>query len=109
MINSLSTQLHEDERRLLIEWVKDFPVKNCKALIVKEKVPLGDHYHKNKEEIFYLLCGAGEVILDGISTPLVFNDIVHVKRGVRHTFLLESGSILLEAGTEPFDPTDDYK
>lgn len=109
MLNSLPVHIHEDNRRKLIEYVADMPIRTCKALVVKEDTVLGDHYHKLKDEIFYLLKGSGTVTLDGVTSPFNENDIVHAKAGVKHTFNLLEGSILLEAGTEPFDATDDYK
>lgn len=109
MINSLPTHKHSDDRRILIEWIKDFPVRTCKALIIKKDCMLGDHYHKNKDEIFYLLYGSGEVTLNGETEKLKEGDIVFAGRGIKHTFKLKKQSILLEAGTKPFDPKDDYK
>lgn len=108
-MNKLPIHKHEDERRILIEYVKDMPIRNCKVLIIKEDTILGNHYHKLKDEIFYLLKGYGTVILDDAIYPMNEGDIVHATKGVRHTFKLNKGSILLEAGTEPFNPTDDYK
>lgn len=109
MINSLPIHRHIDKRRILTEWVKDFPVKNCKALETLEDCELGNHYHKEKDEIFYLFKGSGEVTLNGLTEPLNEGDTVFVGRETKHTFNLKKGSILLEAGTKPFDKTDDYK
>lgn len=108
MINSLPVHKHSDDRRILIEWVKDFPVRTCKALVAKKDCVLGDHYHKEKDEIFYLFFGEGEVTLDGKTEKLKEGDIVFAERGQKHTFKLKKHAILLEAGTKPFDENDDY-
>ena len=109
MINSLPTEKHADERRILIEWIKDFPIRTCKAILLKKDATIGDHYHKEKDEIFYLLYGSGEVTLDGVTEKLKDGDIVFAGKGTKHTFKLKKNSILLEAGTKPFDKEDDYK
>ena len=108
MINSLPTHKHEDNRRILTEWVMDFPLRTCKVLEVKEDSTLGDHYHKEKDEIFYLFKGSGEVTLAGTTELLKEGDIVFARRGIKHTFKLKKDSILLEAGNKPFDKSDDY-
>lgn len=109
MRNSLPKFTHEDERRMLIEWIVDYQFKTAKVIIMKKATSVGDHYHKEKEEIFFLLKGKGEVELDGVREELKEGDIVFANRGVKHTFYLPKNSILLEAGTKPFDETDDYK
>jgi len=109
MYNLLPVNIHEDNRRKLIEYVIDFPIRTCKAIVVKEDNILGNHWHQLKEEIFYLLQGSGSVTIGEETHELKENDIVHAPKGVKHTFHLKAGSILLEAGTEPFDKNDDYK
>lgn len=100
---------HEDQRRVLIEWVQDYAIRACKVAIIKEDLELGNHYHKNKDEIFYLLSGGGEIELDGKRSSIKEGDKVFIPRGTRHSFWLTKGSILLGAGTEPFDPNDEIK
>lgn len=110
---NLPTIRHEDKRRLLIEYVKDIPVKNLKVLYVKEKLPLGNHYHLKKDEIFYLLKGKGTVVLTTDKTYsrqwMFEGECILVPRGTIHTFTLYPGSILLEAATEPYDPVDEIR
>lgn len=109
MINSLRVTKHEDDRRILVEWVKDFPFRTCKAILVKKDSTLGGHLHREKDEVFYLLRGSGQVKLDNEESPLHEGDIVFAGRGIKHTFKLVKDSILLEAGSKSFDPKDDYK
>ena len=102
---------HEDSRRVLTEWIKDMPIKAVKIVEVKDsKMPLGKHYHKNKDEYFYLLKGKGVVTLSGrrnFRTWLFPGETVFIPRGVAHTFELEAGTIMLGASTESFDPNDE--
>lgn len=105
----LPTIKHEDERRTLIEWVKDTPFKSAKIVIAKNELPLGEHYHKNKDEVFYLLKGHGTMKLDGVQSEFNEGDCIDIKRGVTHTFLLTAGSIMLGVGSETFDPDDEIQ
>lgn len=100
---------HEDKRRTLIEWVDNFPILSCKVLIAKEECEVGNHYHKNKDEIFYLLKGTGEVELDGISEVISAGYKVYIPAMMRHSFILTKDSILLGAATKPYDKSDEYK
>jgi len=110
MFNTLPVTKHEDERRVLIEYVSGLPIKTCKVLMVKQDTVLGNHYHKKKDEVFYLLKGYGVVYLgENEMHPFNEGDIVYAPKGVKHTFKLNKDSILLEAGTNEFDPKDDYK
>lgn len=110
MFNTLPVTKHDDQRRTLIEYVQNLPIRSCKALLIKEDTTVGNHYHKFKDEVFYLLKGYGSVLLgEGEMHPLQEGDIVYAPRGVKHIFNLHKDSILLEAGSEPFDPNDDYK
>ena len=101
-------QTHEDNRRKLIEWVSDYPIRACKVVVAKKDCVVGEHYHKEKDEIFYLLNGNGEVILDGKAEKLNEGDVVFVSRNIKHSFALDNNSILLGACSKPFDPNDDY-
>lgn len=99
---------HEDNRRILVEWIKDFPIRTCKVLIIKEDCILGSHYHNKKIDTFYLLKGVGEYkIGDNEWTELKEEDCLRAELGVPHSFKLKSGSILLEASTTPYDKEDE--
>ncbi len=104
---------HEDKRRTLIEWIKDFPVKSMKTIYVKEKSDLGNHYHLKKDEIFFIAKGKGICILTTKTNQtrewLFEGDCVFVEKGTIHTFTMYPDSILLEAATEPYDPIDEIR
>lgn len=113
---------HEDNRRTLIEWATG-EFKVAKVLIAKEDCVVGDHWHRNKDETFYLLMGGGLITLGDITStcgswvgfplkegvPIGGNILpeIHVPRGTYHRFELTKGSILLGVGTEAFDPKDE--
>jgi mannose-6-phosphate isomerase-like protein (cupin superfamily) len=42
------------------------------------------HYHKRSTELYYVLDGAGTVILDGVVHPVSKGSLVHIPPGVIH-------------------------
>jgi mannose-6-phosphate isomerase-like protein (cupin superfamily) len=105
----VETHKHEDDRRILIEWVRDYPVRFCKAIIIKSGTEIGDHYHKKKDEIFYLLKGSGTVTLGDLTYSFQEDTSIFIPRKQNHSFKLKKGSILLGAATKPYDPEDVYE
>lgn len=100
---------HEDKRRVLTEWIGDFPIRNCKILEVKEDCVLGEHYHNKKIDTFYLLRGSGTYYIGKRSGKLKEGDCLRADLGVPHAFRLTKGSILLEASTTPYDKSDEIQ
>lgn len=102
--------INEDERRVLYDWAQgDF--KSAKVVIAKQAVPVGDHYHNNKDETFFLLTGLFLELKvgDNIRANVLAPHRVFIPRGVYHRFILQTGSILLGVATELFDPNDEIK
>ena len=102
---------HEDERRILYDWASGV-FKSAKAVVAKQAIPVGDHYHNKKDETFFLLTGkfieltvTGQERLLDVPAPYA----VFVPRGLYHKFILEPGSILLGVATELFDENDEIK
>lgn len=102
---------HEDERRVLIEWIRNSNFVSSKIVIAKSEIPIGDHYHSKKDEVFLLISGkAKRVVMDNhtqtnIEAPYKWN----VPRNTYHLFELEKGSILIGVADQPFDPEDELK
>ena len=103
-------KIHKDERRIIYDWAEgDF--KSAKAVIVKKEIPIGDHYHKNKEEEFLLLKGmfielqVGKLIQYNLKAPKK----VIIPKNTYHKFICKKGSILLGTATEFFDINDEIK
>lgn len=42
------------------------------------------HYHKRSTELYYVLEGSGEVLLDGVVQPVAKGSLVHIPPGVVH-------------------------
>lgn len=93
----------------MIEWIQNFTVKSCKVAIAKGLTEIGDHYHNNKDEIFYLLSGTGEYKLSPTFKFEPLEGVIFVPRNTWHLFKLSDGAVLLGAATEPFDPNDEIK
>ena len=109
-LQTTKARRHDDERRTLYDWANgDF--KSAKAVIVKQAIPIGDHYHNNKDEAFLLLQGkfielvVGNVTSTNVQAPYY----VYVPRGTYHKFICDAGSILLGVATELFDENDEIK
>src|SRR3990167_2349136 len=102
-------ETHEDERRTLIEWIKDEPFRSAKVVIAKKEAELGNHYHRNKDETFLLLKGVAKRVKIGDVEELNVEGPKKwiVLRNSPHTFVLERGAILLGVGSKPFDPKDE--
>ena len=98
---------HEDNRRILTEWIADFPISTIKILEVKEDCELGNHYHNKKQDLFFLLKGSGRYkIGDRDGTISEGEDEIALPKEP-HTFWLTKGSILLEASTTPYNKQDE--
>jgi len=105
----LPTTKHEDYRRSLVEFISDFPIRTAKVMYIKDEAVLGSHYHKLKDDIFYLIKGSGTAIINNRAEDFRAGECIHVKAGIKHAFTLHKGSILLEASTTPYDKSDEYK
>lgn len=103
-------QIHEDNRRIIYDWASgDF--KSAKAVIVKDRIAIGDHHHLKKDEEFFLLQGTFIELQIGSETQFFVKapHKVFIPRGTYHRFICEEGSILLGTATEYFDESDEIK
>lgn len=102
---------HEDERRVLIEWVKNTPFKTSKAVIAKDNCIVGDHYHNKKNETFLLLIGTAKRVIIGDKEEKNVQALRKwiVPKRTYHLFELDIGSILLGVCTKRFDIKDEIK
>lgn len=105
----IQTYKHDDDRRLLVEYIHDMPIRNSKVLFIKKDSVLGNHYHKLKNDVFFLLKGSGTYTFDGLTNDFKEGDCLSVTVGVRHSFNLKAGSILLEASSLPYVKGDEYE
>lgn len=105
----LRTYKHEDDRRILIEWLSDYHIRNCKAIIIKKDCELGNHYHNKKIDNFLLLKGSGTYKIGNKSGKIKAGDCMRAMPKDVHIFKLKKGSILLEASTTPFNKKDEIQ
>lgn len=102
--------VHSDKRRDIYDWANG-NYKSLKAVFIKEPIAVGNHYHLNKDEVFFLAVGhirelvLGDTVKYNIDPPYVIN----VPRGVYHSFVCIPGSIIFSGATELFDENDEIK
>lgn len=104
-----SIHKHEDDRRILIEWIADEEFRSAKVVIAKSDQAVGDHYHQQKDEAFLLLTGKAKRVIIGSEEETDVSPFRKwvVPKGVYHLFELEKGSILLGVASKKFDPNDE--
>ena len=113
-------KLHEDKRRTLIDWSDDMSIETCKIVEAKEDCVLGNHYHKEKTERFMLLKGSADIfryqVVNGVQVtnygdrgPMTLNKPYIVRPGVRHSFWLLRGAILICLVDHKYNPNDDFE
>lgn len=109
--------VHEDYRRIIAEFNSEEMDFSVQRFQIREKIPLGNHYHAKKDEVFVILKGKGKVTLQylgvdfnsGIKTfDLAEGSVVHVEKNMAHTFVLEPGSEMICFSTKAFDKDDMY-
>ena len=116
--SGIITLAHEDSRRIISEFNSnegDFAVKH---FLVKEQLPLGNHYHTKKTEVFIVLKGqgilrscpidkaTGKPIGDVETKELDNKSVVAVPAYVAHTFTFEPGSEVLCFSSKAFNEED---
>lgn len=99
----------EDDRRSLYELGVGGTWKVMKYLEIKEDSWVGDHYHKNKDEMFFLSKGKGLFIVDECKVSASAPYSLFIQRGVYHKFRLKKGSILICLASELHNANDDHK
>jgi mannose-6-phosphate isomerase-like protein (cupin superfamily) len=101
---------HEDNRRKITdvtEKVKFFKISDLEGL------KLGNHYHKNTQEFFYVIDGGVRYKLEDINNPQNREELI-VKKGemiriplyVAHLVIPERNSMFLGILQKDFDPAD---
>jgi len=65
-----------------------------------------EHYHKNMREIYFVLEGEGEILLNGESYPVKPGSTVLINAGTRHK---ARGRLkVINVVVPPFDPMDEF-
>jgi len=76
-------------------------------LILKPGGSLGDHYHKEVEETFYLLEGKARLLVDGTEYSGGAGDAFRLEPGEKHNIMNDSQSALRAVFIKcPYKPED---
>ncbi len=106
------TPVHEDNRRAIAECNGDgFSIQHFE---VKERIPLGNNFHRGKFEVFTILRGGGVVITRPIGedgnpigaeeiTELQPLSVVKIPPYTAHTFYLNPGTTMTCFSSAQFD------
>jgi len=82
----------------------------CKKLVIQTAGQFHpSHFHKKKEETFYILSGELDTEIDGIKRKITAGEQVLIQPGVWHSFSTEKGVIFEELSTTHFDNDSFYK
>ena len=65
-----------------------------------------EHYHKNMCEIYFVLEGEGEILLNGESHPVKRGSAVLINAGTRHKAVGKLRIVVV--AIPPFDPDDEF-
>lgn len=104
---------HADNRRVIFEY--NFPTSSVQQFFIKAAIPLGNHYHKKRQETFVITSGEGKCVclpLNRDGEPQGELLVLHVKPGsvvqitpfTAHAFRLKPESTMLCFSSVPFDP-----
>jgi len=106
---------HTDDRRVIFEC--NLPTSSVQQFVIHGTAPLGNHFHKERQETFVVTGGEGRcayLSLDKDGHPIGRQQFFELKKGsviqimpfTAHAFRLEPGSSMLCFSTIPFDPDD---
>ena len=108
--------VHEDQRRSISACNSPEGGFSIQSFVIKERIPLGNHYHAEKEETF-IVYGTGELRtcdIDRSGSPIgpvqthaiTSESVYHIKPFTAHTFLLDLGSRMICFSSKPFYKND---
>ena len=90
------------------KWLVNNKLYCGKILHVLEGHCCSYHYHKLKDETFYILNGHISLELDGNIKDMVKGDVVRLVPGSKHRFFAIEDSDIVEISTQHFD-VDSYR
>jgi hypothetical protein len=108
--------VHEDDRRAIYEL--NLSKRSFQGFLIKEPVPLGNHFHTRKTEDFTILKGGGIVMTQSVFTDgtpkgdaqkhllTVDNCSIRIPALTAHAFVLDPGTEMICVSSEPFNPDD---
>ncbi len=82
----------------------------CKKLIIQTAGQIHpSHFHKKKEETYYVLSGELDTEIDGVKRKITAGEKVLVQPGVWHSFSTQKGVIFEELSTTHYDNDSFYQ
>ncbi len=107
-------EVHADARRAISEFNSPTGGFSIQSFIVTaDELPLGNHFHNDKEETFVILEGGGKVLLAQVNEDgqpiqiaiysLEAGSVVKVCPRTAHTFFLKPGSRMICFSSKAFD------
>lgn len=90
-------------------------IRHLAYVELREGMLRGDHYHKLRQEYFYLISGNVTLHLQDVSTgerattTINTGDLVHIKPGIAHALIPSEAGHAIEFAAEPFDLGDVYR
>ena len=109
-MKSIKSVLNKNKRRLLYEWNINFLSKSIKLIVLNPGSIVGNHYHKNKDELFILINGCINKLVLGKKTyyNLKKQTAWLVKKNTFHKFFCKKKTTIICLATERFDHNDDF-
>lgn len=106
---------HTDERRIIFEC--NLSTSSVQLFEITAAIPLGNHYHKKRQETFVIVHGKGKcayLSLDEKGRPLGEQiilslgqgSVIQIKPFTAHALQLDSGSTMICYSSIPFDPDE---
>jgi len=105
VIYETSGDMHEDERRAILSVFNsdlgDFKTFQVKVIKLKKDAILGNHYHKDYRELYYILEGESKFILEDVNTKekQTFNlkkgHRILIPKKVAHKLFVKSNTIFI--------------
>ncbi len=109
---SRSKPASSDERRTIYEPVNgDFDARRLDTFEFKEPVPIGNHFHEQSDELFFIVSGSIRTLaladIDSNESVILENlgpyTRIRVPRRVAHAMIPEPGTVMVCLATEPFN------
>lgn len=110
-------KVHSDSRRTISEFNSPQMGFSVQQLVMKQVATVGNHYHAQKIESFWLRKGQGALKIcrldkngNRLEEPQLIElnegDVIQIPSLMAHTFELEAGSELCFFSSRPFDQSD---
>lgn len=89
-------------------WMANTDLYCGKLLELKKGKRCSFHYHKKKDETFYLLSGKVLIELEDFESLMIVGDCVRIKPRIKHRFSGLEDSVIIETSTH-HDESDSYR